>query len=244
MAVTCILQKSRPSSNVKVKGQGHRDKKRQSAVFCSGAGSPCGIFSGAVLGGAVLYAGGKISACRLVVFASVATDCTTVFLYFSKRNVNARRTTARTTVAVVERASAVVTQGVVVTHSCAIMGQMSNNEMTRKEVSLVQKQASLVEDFSKANTTARRRIVRQYVVVVRRASALVTQAVVVTHGCATTGHKMRRKELSLVEDFSKRNATARRTVGQCVADVERTGALVPRGVLVARSNATMLELTR
>jgi len=140
-------------------------------------------------------------------------------------------------VVVVRRASVLVTQAVVVTHGCAITGRMSSSKMRRKEM-------SLVEDFSQANATARR-IVGQCVVVVRRASALVMQGVVVTHGCAITGHKMRRKELSLVEDFSRANATARRrTVGQYVADVERTGALVTRGVLVARSNATMLELAR
>jgi len=41
----CIIQKSRQSSNVKVKGQGHRAQtKRKSAVFCSGV-----VLCGAVL---------------------------------------------------------------------------------------------------------------------------------------------------------------------------------------------------
>jgi len=56
---TCNLQKSHPSSNAKVKGQMSRSagtKKRKSAEFCSGV----------VLGGSVLYAGGKINACCLV----------------------------------------------------------------------------------------------------------------------------------------------------------------------------------
>jgi len=57
MAVTCILQKSRQRSNVKVKSQGHRgQKKRKSAAFSSGV----------VLWSAVLYTGEKISACCLV----------------------------------------------------------------------------------------------------------------------------------------------------------------------------------
>ena len=55
LVVRCIVQKSRPSSNVKVTG----DKKRKSATFCSGV----------VLWGAVLrqfYAGWKTGACCLV----------------------------------------------------------------------------------------------------------------------------------------------------------------------------------
>jgi len=34
LAVRCIVQKSRPSSNVKVKVRGHWTKKRTSAAFC------------------------------------------------------------------------------------------------------------------------------------------------------------------------------------------------------------------
>jgi len=57
LAVRCTVQKSRLSSNVKVKGQGHSDKKNEkvqhfvrewSSVLCQ------------------FYAGGKISACCLV----------------------------------------------------------------------------------------------------------------------------------------------------------------------------------
>ena len=61
-------------SKVKVTG----DKKRKSAVFCSGVVF-CGavlvqhFFSGAVLWDAVLYAGGKISACCLVFVRKLAT---------------------------------------------------------------------------------------------------------------------------------------------------------------------------
>ena len=67
-----------PSLNVKVKGQGHRGQKNESAAFCSGV-----ILWGAVLvrhffrkrssGGTVLYAGGTMSACCLVLhsFCSV-----------------------------------------------------------------------------------------------------------------------------------------------------------------------------
>jgi len=74
LAVRCAVQKSCPSSNVEVKGQGHRDKKTQKCgiLFGSrplGCGPRAAFFSGAVFGGAVLrqfYAGGKISACCLV----------------------------------------------------------------------------------------------------------------------------------------------------------------------------------
>ena len=88
MALRCIVQKSRPSSNVKVKGQGHRGQKN-SAAFCSGV-----VLRGAVLvrhffgsgpRGRVnkqcscvvhhFYAGGKISACCLVVsFVAFGSD--------------------------------------------------------------------------------------------------------------------------------------------------------------------------
>ena len=55
-----IVQKSRPSSNVKVKGQGHRgQKKRKNVAFCSGV-----VLCGAVL--CQFYAGWKIIACCLV----------------------------------------------------------------------------------------------------------------------------------------------------------------------------------
>jgi len=86
-------------SRSKVKVTGTKKTTKCSILFWGGV--PVRHFFGSGPLGAVLYAGGKISACRLVVFASVATDCTTVFLYFSKQSVSARRTTARTTVAVV-----------------------------------------------------------------------------------------------------------------------------------------------
>jgi len=49
LAVTCNVQTSRPSSNVKVKDQGHRDKKNEKVRHfvresSSGARSSCGIF--------------------------------------------------------------------------------------------------------------------------------------------------------------------------------------------------------
>ena len=67
--VRCIVQKSRPSSNVKVKGQKSRppgDKNEKARQVCSAV----------VLCGAVVcsdrrgrgYAGGKISACCLVIY--------------------------------------------------------------------------------------------------------------------------------------------------------------------------------
>jgi len=76
LAVRCVVQKSRPSSNVKVKGQRSRSPGQKNEkcgiLFWScplGCGPRAAFFSGAVFGGAVLcqfYAGGKISACRLV----------------------------------------------------------------------------------------------------------------------------------------------------------------------------------
>ena len=76
MAVTCIVQKSRRSSNVKVKGQRSRSRpgqnKRKVRNFVressSGARSSCGIFFGSGPRGRG-YAGGKISACCLVMVA-------------------------------------------------------------------------------------------------------------------------------------------------------------------------------
>jgi len=73
LAVRCIVQKSRLSSNVKVKGQRSKvkvtgDKKRKSAPF----------YSGVVLWGAVVRqfcAGVKISACCMVLpFKLTAND--------------------------------------------------------------------------------------------------------------------------------------------------------------------------
>ena len=67
LVVRCIVQKSRPSLNVKVRGQDHHGQTEK-----------CGRFSGAILWGTVLCgaphgrgcAGAKISTCSLVSFST------------------------------------------------------------------------------------------------------------------------------------------------------------------------------
>jgi len=76
LAVRCILQKSRLSSKVKVTG----DKKVKKCGICPGVVLLAVVlvrhfFSAAVLWCAVLYAGGKISACCLVNLVSSTTEC-------------------------------------------------------------------------------------------------------------------------------------------------------------------------
>jgi len=56
LAVRCTVQKSRPSSNVKVKDQGHQGQKTKKCGSLFGSGRcECG------------YDGGKISTCSLVI---------------------------------------------------------------------------------------------------------------------------------------------------------------------------------
>jgi len=82
LAVRYVVQKSRPSSNFGVRGQGHKGQKRKiEAFFREQSSGPCvrcvfektslawrsevGVFSGACVI-CQFYAGGKISACCLV----------------------------------------------------------------------------------------------------------------------------------------------------------------------------------
>ena len=66
LGVRCIVQKSRPSLNVKLKGQGHRGQKRKVRHFVQESStevrSSCGRFFGSSLWGRG-YAGWKMSAC-------------------------------------------------------------------------------------------------------------------------------------------------------------------------------------
>ena len=74
LAIRYTVQKSPQSSNVKVNGQksrspGTKKTKKCGILFGSrplGRGPRAAFFSAAVLGGAVHYAGGKISACCIV----------------------------------------------------------------------------------------------------------------------------------------------------------------------------------
>ena len=84
LAVRCIVQKSRPSSNLGSVVNVTRDKKNEKVpqVFresSSGARSLCSIFSGAVLSGRS-YAGGKISARYLVLHVLFLCVCTAVVI--------------------------------------------------------------------------------------------------------------------------------------------------------------------